>query len=106
MGFFTAFIRPDVNAGVQEYKQREGAVLLDVRTEEEYAEGRIPESVNLPLQRIGSAEAVVSEKTTPIYVYCHSGARSRQAKAALVRMGYGDVTDLGGIAAYRGKVVR
>lgn len=39
------------------------------------------------------------------FVYCLSGARSRQATAELSRMGYLSVTDLGGVSRYRGKLV-
>ena len=43
-------------------------------------------------------------KDTPLFVYCHSGARSRQAAALLAQMGYTNAKNIGGIAAYRGKV--
>ena len=43
-------------------------------------------------------------KITPVFVYCYSGARSRQATGMLQRMGYSKVNNIGGIAAYSGKV--
>ncbi|MBP1573383.1 MAG: rhodanese-like domain-containing protein, partial [Oscillospiraceae bacterium] len=52
MGFFDFLRQPDVNQGVKEYKNTTGAVLLDVRTPEEYSEGHIPESKNVPLQAL------------------------------------------------------
>ena len=106
MGLFD-FLRPaDINAGLREYRAAEGALLLDVRTAEEYAAGRVPGSVNLPLSDIASAPDVAPERTQPIFVYCHSGARSTRAAAALEKMGYTQVKNIGGIAAYHGEVER
>ena len=98
--------KQDIYQGVKEINDNEGAVLLDVRTPHEYAKGRIPGSKNLPLQNIAKAESVVEDKSTPLFVYCYSGARSAQAVSALKQMGYTNVTDLGGIASYSGKVER
>ena len=55
MGFFDFLKQPDINAGVEQYETVSGAVLLDVRTPEEYAEGHIPGGRNLPLGSIDKA---------------------------------------------------
>ena len=104
MGIFDFFKQPDINQGVQEYKNAAGAVLLDVRTPQEYREGHIPGSQNVPLQQLDKVEEVTENKDTILYVYCHSGARSRQAVSLLQAMGYTNVHNIGGIAAYSGKV--
>ncbi len=104
MGIFDLFHAPDINRGVEEYQSTPGAVLLDVRTEEEYAEGHIPGSVNLPLDRLEAAAAVLPDPSAPIFVHCYSGARSRQAAGYLQRIGYETVKNIGGIAAYHGKL--
>ena len=104
MGIFDFFKHPDINQGVQEYRNAAGAVLLDVRTPQEYREGHIPGSQNVPLQQLDKAEEVTENKDTLLYVYCHSGARSRQAVSLLKHMGYTNVHNIGGIAAYSGKV--
>ncbi len=78
--------------------------LLDVRTAEEYNEGHIPGSKNLPLDRITQINTRISNKNTRLFVYCHSGARSQQACAYLVKMGYTDVTNIGGIVQWNGKL--
>ena len=104
MGFFNFFKQPDINQGVNEFNQREDAILLDVRTPQEYRDGFIPGSKNVPLQAIDKVAELVENKDTALYVYCHSGARSRQAAGILEYLGYSNVTDIGGIAAYRGKV--
>ena len=104
MSFFDFFRQPDINRGVTDFRNTPGAILLDVRTPQEYREGHIPGSQNIPLQAIDKAASVVENKNTPLYVYCHSGGRSRQAVQLLGQMGYRNVTNIGGIAAYRGKV--
>ena len=104
MGFFHFFRQPDINQGVKEYQTVPGAVLLDVRTPQEYREGHIPGSRNVPLQTIDKVAAVVDNKDKALFVYCYSGARSNQAAGMLQRMGYSNVTNIGGIAAYGGEV--
>ena len=104
MGIFDFFKQPDINQGVQEFKNAAGAVLLDVRTPQEYREGHIPGSQHVPLQQLDKVEEVTENKDTVLYVYCRSGARSRQAVSLLKHMGYTNVHNIGGIAAYSGKV--
>lgn len=106
MGFFDFLKSPDINQGVKEYNTVPGAVLLDVRTPQEYRDGHISGSKNVPLQSLGAAGGLPEGKDTPLFVYCHSGARSRQAAGLLARMGYVHVKNIGGIAAYTGKVER
>ena len=104
MSFFDFFRQPDINRGVTDFRNTPGAILLDVRTPQEYREGHILGSQNVPLQTIDNVRTVAEKKDTPLYVYCHSGGRSRQAVQLLRQMGYSNVINIGGIAAYRGKV--
>ena len=104
MSFFDFFRQPDINRCVTDFRNTPGAILLDVRTPQEYREGHIPGSQNVPLQTIDKVRTVAENKDTPLFVYCHSGGRSRQAVQRLGQMGYRNVTNIGGIAAYRGKV--
>lgn len=106
MGFFDLFKQVNINEGVKEYQAASDAVLLDVRTPQEYREGHIPGSKNVPLQQLDRVTAVVNDKDIPLFVYCYSGARSRQAAGILRNMGYTNVNNIGGIAAYSGKVER
>lgn len=106
MGLFHLFRSADINEGVAEYKTNKGAMLLDVRTAEEYRDGHIEGSINVPLDQIASIAGVVKDKQTPLYVHCYSGGRSGQAVAYLKQMGYTNVKNIGGISSYRGKVVR
>jgi len=104
MSIFDFFKQPDIHKGLKEYAQTENAVLLDVRTSQEYREGHIPESINVPLQTIDNVTSITENKDTALFIYCYSGARSRQATAMLRHMGYTNVQNIGGIAAYQGKV--
>ncbi|MGN0490413.1 rhodanese-like domain-containing protein [Ruminococcus sp.] len=106
MSFMSFFKRPDINEGVEDWLGTEDAVLLDVRTVEEYREGHIEGSVNIPLQNIHAVKNNLPDLDKPIYVHCLSGARSAQATSVLKSMGYTNVTDIGGINSYRGKVVK
>lgn len=106
MGLFNFFRNTaDINTGVAEYEKTDGSVLLDVRTPEEYRDGHIDGSINLPLDRIHFAEDAVKDKNAQLYIYCYSGSRSEQAVACLKKMGYINAVNIGGISSYRGKVV-
>ena len=104
MGFFDFLKGTDISQGVKDYQATPGAVLLDVRTPEEYRECHIPGSKNVPLQSLDKVTGLVNHQDTPMFAYCYSGARSAQAVSALQRIGYTNVKNIGGIAAYAGKV--
>lgn len=104
MGFFDFLKQTDINQGVKKYKTVPDAVLVDVRNVLEYREGHIPESKNVPLHQLDKIASVAKNKNIPLFVYCYSGSRSRQAAKLLRKMGYTNVSDIGGIADYSGKV--
>ena len=106
MGLFDFLRGPDINEGVRQYHEASGAVLLDVRTPEEFVQGHIPGSRNLPLGDFGNRTELAPDRSAPLFVYCLSGARSGQAVTVLRQMGYQNVTNIGGIGEYRGKVER
>ena len=93
---------PGLEEGLAEAEKTEDAVLLDVRTPEEYAEGHLPGSVNLPLDRI---ETIAIAPSRPLFVYCRSGASSAQACSILKRRGY-DARNIGGVLGSRGRLER
>lgn len=72
-------------------------VLLDVRTQEEFAEGHIPGAVCLPNESISADSSLPADKNARIFVYCRSGRRSAEAAKKLENLGYTDITDFGGI---------
>jgi phage shock protein E len=85
-------------ASVVSDKIRNGAKIVDVRTAEEYAEGSIRNSVNIPLSEIHVRLDEFGPKDQPIVVYCRSGRRSAEAKKILINNGFKDVTDGGGLS--------
>ena len=106
MGLLNNLLGPDLAQGLKEFEQTPGAVLVDVRTPEEYAGGHVAGSRNLPLQMITQVEDEIPEKDTPVFVYCQSGARSRRAAAFLEKIGYTCVRNIGGVAGYNGPLER
>lgn len=103
MSFFDFFKLPDINQELLAFHNTKEGVLLDVRTPEEYKEGHIPGSKNIPLRSLYE-RTPAAQLQTPVFVYCHSGARSRQAVILLKKMGYTNVKNIGGIDSYTGKV--
>lgn len=106
MSVYQTYDKTSIDEGIKTFRKNANAVLLDVRTESEFASGYISGAINIPLQTIEDAAEVVFGKNTPLYVYCRSGVRSSQAVAALRQMGYENVTDIGGIMYYSGEIVR
>lgn len=79
----------------------DAALVLDVRTPEEFASGHLDRAENIPVDEVEAqvdaiASKVGGDKTKPIAVYCASGARSARAKAMLEKAGFTKVTNAGG----------
>jgi len=73
-------------------------VVIDVRSPAEYAGGHVADAVNLPLDRFVDGYAqLLRDKSTPVILYCASGARSGQAVQFLLAQGYVAVSN--GISA-------
>ncbi len=94
-------LKYDINEGLKSFRNNKRAVLLDVRTQEEYNAKHINGSLNIPIQSLEKIIFEVENYSTPLYVYCHSGTRSARAAKKLRQMGYSNVTDIGGIAGYK-----
>lgn len=72
--------------------------LIDARTEEEFAEGHIENAILIPEYEIANrAEKELPDKEQLILVYCRSGRRSKIASEELVKLGYTNVKEFGGI---------
>lgn len=82
-------------------------IILDVRTQAEYDEGHIQGAILLPDNEIkDKAESVLPDKNATILVYCRTGRRSALASEELIRMGYTDIYDFGGIVDWPYEIVR
>ena len=87
-------------------ESEEDYIILDVRTVEEFAQGHIPNAVNVPVETIGDEEiAALPDKEQLILVYCRSGNRSKTASAKLAENGYTNIVEFGGINSWTGEVV-
>lgn len=91
-----------VNITAQEAKKlmdsQEGYVILDTRTKEEYDQGHIPGAILIPYDEIlAKAESILKDKNQLILVYCRSGRRSKLAAEDLVKLGYTNIREFGGI---------
>ena len=104
MSFLSLFIGKGITREVEDLKNLPGAVLLDVRTEDEYRTGHIPGGINIPVERITDIGKIVDDRAIPIFVYCLRGTRSRRAAAILRNCGYTNVRSIGGIASYKGEL--
>ena len=73
-------------------------IIIDARTEEEFAEGHIEKAILIPEYEIADrAEKELPDKEALILVYCRSGRRSKIASEELVKLGYTNVKEFGGI---------
>jgi phage shock protein E len=89
----------------------EKPLVIDVRTEAEWNNGHMEGAVLIPYKEIGEKiGGVVKDKSRRIYVYCHSGRRSRIAKETLEKLGYKDVKNLGSledaVKTLKGKIIK
>ena len=82
-------------------------VIIDARTEEEFAEGHIENAILIPEYEIKDrAEKELPDKEQQILVYCRSGRRSKIASEELVKLGYTNVKEFGGIIDWPYKTVK
>ena len=87
--------------------QETGYVILDVRRPDEFAAGHIPNAINVPNETIGASEIPeLPDKNQLIMVYCRSGRRSKEASEKLVKLGYTNIVEFGGILDYTGETVK
>ncbi len=93
-----------VDEAMELMEKEDGYIIVDVRRPDEFAAGHIPNAVNIPNESIGSGEiSELSDKAQLIFVYCRSGRRSKEASEKLVKMGYTNIVEFGGIIDYEGE---
>ena len=87
-------------------EERSDYIILDVRTASEFDGGHIPGAINIPNESIGTdAIPQLPGKDQLIFVYCRSGNRSKQASEKLVKLGYTNIVEFGGIIDWPGETV-
>ena len=86
--------------------QETGYIILDVRRSDEFAAGHIPNAINVPNESIGTLDIPeLPDKNQLIMVYCRSGRRSKEASEKLVKLGYTNIVEFGGILDWKGEIV-
>ena len=84
-----------------------GYIILDAREQDEYDEGHIPGAILIPYGEIADrAEKELPDKDQLILVYCRSGRRSKIAAEELVKLGYTNVKEFGGIIDWEYEIVK
>jgi phage shock protein E len=83
-------------AGIVE-KIKAGALIVDVRTLEEFSEEAYPNAINIPVDQMQTRLEEFGDKSKSVIVYCASGARSAYAARILKAAGYMDVVNAGGL---------
>ena len=85
-------------------EEESGYIILDVRTAQEYGEKHIPGAINIANESIGTEDiSELPDKDQLILVYCRSGNRSKQASEKLVKLGYTNIVEIGGINSWPGE---
>ncbi len=85
--------------------EESGYIILDVRRRDEFAAGHIPNAINVPNETISTAEiSELPDRDQLIMVYCRSGRRSKEASEKLVKLGYTNIVEFGGILDWKGEI--
>ena len=104
-GSANSYRQISMDEAVKMMKDEKDYIILDVRRPDEYAEGHIPGAINVPNEEIGTTEiAELPDKSQLILVYCRSGRRSKEASEKLVKLGYTNIVEFGGILDYKGEI--
>ncbi len=86
-----------------QYMNRDKAVVVDVCSADEFAQGHVKGAIHVPLDQLESSlEKAVKNKSTPVIMVCAAGARSKRAQAVAQKLGYEKVHSLnGGLTAWK-----
>ena len=101
-----AYTQIDAAAAAELMETQTGYIILDVRRQDEFDAGHIPNAVCIPNESIGTEEIpALPDKDQLILVYCRSGRRSKEAAQKLADLGYTNVVEFGGIIDWTGETV-
>ena len=85
--------------------EESGYIILDVRRPDEFAAVHIPGAINVANESIGTDDVPeLPDKNQLIMVYCRSGRRSKEAAEKLVKLGYTNIVEFGGILDWKGEI--
>ncbi len=94
-----------MSEAVEMMQNEDEYIILDVRRPDEFAAGHISNAINIPNESIGNEEINgLPDKDQLILVYCRSGRRSKEASEKLVRLGYTNIVEFGGINDWTGEI--
>lgn len=94
-----------MDEAVKMMRDEKNYIILDARRPDEYAEGHIPGAINVANEDIGTDEITeLPDKSQLILVYCRSGRRSKEASEKLVKLGYTNIVEFGGILDWKGEI--
>ncbi|MGI6508086.1 MAG: rhodanese-like domain-containing protein [Saccharofermentanales bacterium] len=80
----------------------ERTYLIDVRSVEEYEEGHVPGSINIPVNQLSEIANIIPDPDSTLLLYCRSGNRTVTAARILLELGYKVIFNLGGLSGYDG----
>ena len=101
-----SYTQISMEEAVKMMEEESDYIILDVRRPDEFAEKHIPNAINVPNETIGKDEIPeLPNKEQLILVYCRSGNRSKQASEKLVKLGYTNIYEFGGINDWTGETV-
>lgn len=94
-----------IDDAVRIMSEEKNYIILDVRRPDEYSEGHIPNAINIPNEEISTSEIrELPDRAQLILVYCRSGRRSKEAAEKLVKLGYTNIVEFGGILDWKGDI--
>ena len=101
-----SYVQISMDDAIKMMEEESDYIILDVRRPDEFAEKHIPGAINVPNENIGTEEIPeLPDKDQLILVYCRSGNRSKQASEKLVKLGYTNIYEFGGINSWPGETV-
>ncbi len=106
MGLLDFLKGPNINDGLAKYHQLKYAILLDIRSEEDYAKGHVPGAVNIPFSKIARARYELDDRHAPVFVYGWYHNDAKDGVVALKALGFETITALGDCDRYTGEIER
>lgn len=88
--------RLPIKEGFHQAKKHKG-LLIDVREPNEFEVGHLEGAINIPLGKLSLFLETLKDYSTPLFLYCHSGARSHEGGLQCLQKKYTYVINIGGI---------